>query len=125
MYRIESNNKYEKALSYLKGLNKIKYSNILDKYGEIGVRALMDATPIDTGKTRASWYYRINEQDGRLCLQFCNSNVSDYVVVAVILQYGHATGTGGWVEGTDYINPAIAPVFDQMVNDIWEEINSR
>ena len=94
----------------------------LDRYGRAGVQALASATPKDTGETAASWDYQIVRGKDRISLQFTNSNIQDGVPIAIILQYGHATGTGGWVEGRDYINPAIRPIFDQLANDAWEEV---
>lgn len=94
----------------------------LDKYGREGVEALSSATPLDSGVTAASWYYKIENQNGAISINFYNSNVNKGVPIAVILQYGHGTGTGGWVEGRDYINPAIQPIFDRIVNDAWREV---
>lgn len=94
----------------------------LDKFGKQGVGALAAATPKDTGETAASWSYRIVRTKEQISLQFYNSNVQNGVPIAIILQYGHATGTGGWVEGRDYINPAVQPIFDRLANEAWEEV---
>lgn len=94
----------------------------LDKYGREGVAALASATPVDTGLTASSWYYRITNKNGRIEITFGNSNIQNGVLIAIILQYGHGTGTGGWVEGRDYINPAIQPIFDKIVNNAWREV---
>lgn len=94
----------------------------LDKYGRAGVDALSSATPVDSGLTASSWYYKIQHQNGVASISFLNSNVNDGVPIAIILQYGHATGTGGWVQGRDYINPAIRPIFDEIANKAWEEV---
>ena len=94
----------------------------LDKYGRAGVEALSSATPKDTGQTASSWYYEIKRSNGSVSIQFKNSNVHEGVPIAVILQYGHGTGTGGWVEGRDYINPAIQPIFDKIANEAWREV---
>lgn len=96
----------------------------LDKYGRAGVEALSSATPKDTGQTASSWYYEIKRSNGSVSIQFENSNVHEGVPIAVILQYGHGTGTGGWVEGRDYINPAIQPIFDEIANNAWKEVTS-
>lgn len=96
----------------------------LDKYGRAGVEALSNATPKDTGQTVSSWYYEIKRSNGSVSIQFKNSNVHEGVPIAVILQYGHGTGTGGWVEGRDYINPAIQPIFDAIANNAWKEVTS-
>ena len=94
----------------------------LDKYGREGVAALASATPVDTGLTASSWYYEIKRQNGVVALNFCNSNVNNGIPIAIILQYGHGTRNGGWVEGRDYINPAIQPIFDRIANDAWREV---
>lgn len=112
----KNTNKYFNAL-----VNKVHNMN-LDKYGELGVAALSSATPIDTGLAASSWYYNIIQKRGSTVLQFCNSDIENGVPIAVILQYGHATKNGGWVEGRDYINPAIRPIFDKIVKDAWEEV---
>lgn len=94
----------------------------LDKYGREGVAALASATPIDSGLTATSWYYKITNANGRAEITFLNSNIQNGVPIAIILQYGHGTGTGGWVQGRDYINPAIQPIFDKIANDAWREV---
>jgi hypothetical protein len=94
----------------------------LDKFGREGVAALASATPVDSGLTASSWYYEITHTKSGAKITFKNSNIQNGVVIALILQYGHGTGTGGWVEGRDYINPAIQPIFDKMVNDTWREV---
>ena len=94
----------------------------LDHYGREGVAALSSATPVDTGLTASSWYYEIKHDKGSVKISFNNSNVQKGVPIAIILQYGHATGNGGWVEGRDYINPAIQPIFDKIANDAWKEV---
>lgn len=94
----------------------------LDKYGRAGVAALSSATPVDSGLTAASWYYKIENKKGSVTISFHNSNIQNGVPIAIILQFGHGTGTGGWVQGRDYINPAIQPVFDQIAKDAWEEV---
>jgi hypothetical protein len=94
----------------------------LDEYGRKGVAALESATPVDTGLTAKSWYYEIEHKNGSTTISFCNSNIQNGVPIAIILQYGHATKNGGWVQGRDYINPAIRPIFDNMANDAWKEV---
>lgn len=94
----------------------------LDHYGREGVKALESATPIESGLTARSWYYKINRGKGSVSISFHNSNIQDGVPIAVILQYGHGTGTGGWVEGRDYINPSIRPIFDKIASDAWREV---
>jgi hypothetical protein len=94
----------------------------LDKYGRAGVAALSSATPVDTGKTADSWTYEIVRQNGSVSIEFHNTNIQKGIPIAIILQNGHATGTGGWVEGRDYINPAIQPIFDKIAKEAWEEV---
>ena len=98
------------------------YRNKLDHYGELGVQYLKNATPRETGKTANSWNYEIVNEDGRLALYWRNENVQKGVNIAVILQYGHATATGGFVEGIDYINPALRPVFEKIADEAWKEV---
>lgn len=94
----------------------------LDRYGREGVAALESATPVDTGTTAKSWYYKIEQKNGTTSINFCNSNINKGVPIAIILQYGHGTRNGGWVEGRDYINPAIRPIFDKIANNAWREV---
>lgn len=96
--------------------------SILDKYGREGVAALASATPVDSGETASSWFYEIRHSNGSASINFCNSHFNEGVPIAIILQYGHGTGTGGWVEGRDYINPAIQPIFDKIVDEAWKEV---
>ena len=84
--------------------------------------ALSSATPVRTGLTANSWYYEIEHQNGSVSITFNNSNVNKGVPIAIILQYGHGTRNGGWVQGRDYINPAIQPVFDRIAKEAWEEV---
>ena len=94
----------------------------LDRFGREGVAALASATPVESGLTANSWYYEITYDKSGAKIQFYNSNIQNGVPIAIILQYGHGTGTGGWVEGRDYINPAIQPVFDRLVDEAWREV---
>lgn len=113
---------FSKLTKFLeKAKNAVNLSN-LDKYGKAGVAALASATPIDSGLTANSWYYGIVNKNGRVSINFYNSNIQNGVPIAIIIQYGHGTGTGGWVEGRDYINPAIQPIFDQLMKEIWREV---
>ena len=105
-------------LSKVKDLSKID----LDRYGREGVAALASATPVESGVTASSWYYKILRENGRISIAFYNSNINKGVPIAIILQYGHGTRNGGWVQGRDYINPAVQPIFDRIVNDAWREV---
>ena len=113
---------FHKLTNYLeKAKESIKLGN-LDKYGREGVMALSANTPVDSGLTANSWYYIIENKKGSVSITFCNSNISEGVPIAIILQYGHGTGTGGWVRGRDYINPAIRPIFDRIADEAWKEV---
>lgn len=96
--------------------------SVLDKYGRAGVSALSSATPVESGLAASSWYYEIERGKGFVRIIFGNSDVENGFPVAIMLQYGHGTGTGGWVEGRDYINPAIQPIFDKIAADAWREV---
>lgn len=122
MIRFRQKGDFSKLDRYLERVKEVANIGVLDKYGQEGVAALASATPTDSGKTANSWYYEINRQNGSVSLEFYNSNVNKGVPIAIILQYGHGTGTGGWVEGRDYINPAIQPIFDRIANDAWKEV---
>ena len=94
----------------------------LDKYGQEGVVALASTTPVDSGLTANSWYYEIENKKGSVTISFHNSNIQNGVPIAIILQYGHGTGTGGWVQGREYINPAIQPIFDKIAENAWRDV---
>ena len=113
---------FSKFTNFLEKAKEAVHLGDLDKYGREGVKALASATPVDTGKTANSWYYKIDRSGNRIALRFNNSNIQNGVPIAIILQYGHGTGTGGWVEGRDYINPSIQPIFDRLVDDAWREV---
>lgn len=113
---------FSKATRYLERVKEAIHLGMLDKYGREGVAALSSATPIDSGKTASSWSYEIVNSKGVAKIIFNNSNINQGVPIAIILQYGHGTGTGGWVQGRDYINPAIQPIFDKIVNEAWKEV---
>ena len=115
---------FSKLTRYFERAKEVARLSILDKYGREGVAALASATPVESGKTADSWYYEIERQNGSATISFYNSNVNKGVPIAIILQYGHGTGTGGWVEGRDYINPAIQPIFDKIVHNAWKEVTS-
>lgn len=113
-----------KTRNFLKRCQKLDLS-FLDKFGEEGVIALGEATPEDTGTTANSWYYKIVNDEKSYTIQWLNSNIQDGVLIAIILQYGHATGTGGYVEGIDYINPAIRPIFERIAKNAWREVRRK
>ena len=113
---------WSKTTNFMKRLKQRKYLSFLDKYGQRGVDALSSATPVDTGKTANSWSYEIRKNGKKVSIVFKNSNIVNGVPIAIILQYGHGTRNGGWVEGRDYINPAIQPIFDEIVKEAWGEV---
>lgn len=113
---------FKKANSYLERVKEAVKLGMLNKYGRMGVEVLASATPVDTGLTASCWGYRIERTSSSASIIFYNTNINKGVPIAIILQYGHGTGTGGWVEGRDYINPAIQPVFDKIVEDAWKEV---
>lgn len=119
-FKVKGN--FSKATKHFENLRQRRYLNILNNYGKKGVEALSAATPVDTGLTASSWYYKIERTATHAKIIYCNSNINNGVPIAIILQTGHATRNGGWVEGRDYINPAIQPVFDEIAKDVWKEV---
>ena len=113
---------FSKLTGFLERIKESVKIGDLDKFGKAGVEALSSATPVNTGKTANSWYYEIENKNGVATISFNNSNIQNGVPIAIILQYGHGTGTGGWVEGRDYINPAIRPIFDEIAENAWREV---
>lgn len=113
---------YFKTKHFLDGLKSIIGRSDFDKYGKMGVEALKIATPIDSGNTASSWDYRIKRKKSTTIIEWFNTNVVDGVNIAVILQYGHATKNGYFIQGVDYINPALRPIFDQLADDAWKEV---
>ena len=124
MIKFRHKGDFSKSKRYLEKVKGAVGLSSFDKYGREGVAALASATPVESGTTANSWYYKVENTKGRLALSFHNSNIQNGVLIAIIIQYGHGTGTGGWVEGRDYINPAIQPIFDAMVNNIWREVTT-
>lgn len=113
---------FSKVMGFLEKAKERVHLGQLDKYGRQGVIALASTTPVESGLTAKSWYYTITHEKGSVTISFCNSNIQNGVPIAVILQYGHGTRNGGWVEGRDYINPTIQPLFDKIVYDAWREV---
>lgn len=116
---------FAKTLLFLRRNAENDHMSNLDYYARMGVDALKSATPIDSGLTADSWYYEIDKTIKGIVIRWCNSNINEGVPIAVILQYGHGTGTGGYVEGTDYINPAIKPIFDEIADAVWKEVTNK
>lgn len=113
---------FKKLTSFLERTKESFNIGILDKYGREGVAALASATPSDTGLTASSWYYKIENKNGIASVGFYNSNIQNGIPIAIIIQYGHGTGTGGYVKGRDYINPALRPIFDELAKNAWREV---
>lgn len=124
MIKLKQKGDFKRTVAFMEKACNLFNRSIFDKYGEEGVLALQQATPKDTGLTAASWSYEIVKRDGSVSIEFHNTNFNKGVPIAIILQYGHGTGTGGWVEGIDYINPALKPVFDEIAEKVWKEATS-
>ena len=124
MIVLSSKGDFSKATRYFERLKETAKLGVLDKYGHEGVAALSSSTPVETGLTASSWTYKIQLSESSASIEFHNSNINNGVPIAIILQYGHGTGTGGWVEGRDDISPAIRPVFDKIVEDLWKEVTN-
>ena len=124
MITIRQKGDFSKLTSFLERAKEVVKLSDLDKYGREGVAALSSATPKDTGKTADSWTYDIVHRENSVSIEFSNSNLTDNKVpIAILLQYGHATRNGGYVNGIDYINPALRPVFERMADEAWREVN--
>lgn len=113
---------FSKLTRFLERAKEAVHLGDLDAYGREGVAALASATPVETGKTANSWYYEITHDKDSATITFKNSNIQNGVPIAIILQYGHGTRNGGWVQGRDYINPALRPIFDKIANNAWREV---
>lgn len=113
---------FRKTDRFFERLSKFEISRILNKYGAEGVEALSSATPRDSGKTASSWDYKVERTGSGYAVYWSNSNMNQGVNIALILQLGHGTGTGGYVQGIDYINPALKPVFDALADEAWQEV---
>lgn len=122
MISVSSRGGFSKTEAFLRRARDLRIQ-ILRRYGEEGVRALSLATPKDTGETASSWYYQIKEGKTSTTIEWLNRHVEDGVPIAVILQYGHGTNGGGYVEGIDYINPAMRPLFEEIANSVWKEVS--
>ena len=118
----EFSGKFDGTRKFLQNLQRSRFITKLDKYGRMGVEALREATPKDTGKTANSWDYIIEETRDSVTITWTNSNENRSVPIALLIQYGHATRNGGWIQGIDYINPALKPIFEQIAKSAWEEV---
>jgi hypothetical protein len=122
MITITEKGSFKNTERYLSRLKKLELSKVLNKYGNLGVNALSNATPVDTSETAHSWYYTLVARPGYYSIRWHNRHVEDGRPIAILLQYGHGTGTGGYVQGRDYIMPAIRPIFDQLAAEAWREV---
>lgn len=124
MFSLSSQGSFEKTIASLKKMSDGSGFNALSVYGQMGVNALAAATPVESGETANSWFYEIIQNGTSWSIVWGNSNVIDGRPIAVLLQYGHGTGTGGYVPGQDYINPAMRPILDRMVSEGWKVVTS-
>lgn len=124
MIRVVSGGSFDKTDRFLRRLSKLDVLGILNNYGQQGVNALSNATPIRTGLTSQSWSYKVEYKFGRYSISWHNSHVEDGKPIAILLQYGHGTGTGGYVQGVDYINPAVKPIFDKIAEEVWKVVTT-
>lgn len=122
MIHFKHKGNFDNVEKFFKKSLRNDYRKIVEKYAQDGVKALAESTPVDTGKTASSWGYTIKYSDGKIVINWTNSNIQDGVPIALILQYGHALRNGAYIQGKDYINPAIRPVFDQLSESLWREV---
>lgn len=120
--KITQKGDFKQTEKYLKKSMGLDYRSVLEKYAREGVNALSAATPVESGETAMSWDYEIERKGSSISIIWKNHNINQGVNIAVILQYGHATRNGGWVEGRDYINPALRPIFDALAEAAWKEV---
>lgn len=125
MISLTTKGDFSKSMKYLEKLMNITKRSPFDKYGEMGVKALKSMTPVDTGKTAASWDYVVKRERDSTTIVWTNSNVNQNVNVAVLIQMGHGTGYGSYVRGVDYINPALKPIFEQIATELRKEVSSE
>lgn len=124
MIRVTQNGSFDNVERFINSMKKEEAFKFLDAFGRQGVVALANSTPVDTGLTSNSWDYEIIKNNGRYSIIWTNTNVETGVPVAILIQYGHATKDGGWVEGIDYINPAIRPLFKKIADQVWERVRN-
>lgn len=122
MIKVKTSGNFSSMQKFLKRANLMRVEKILNRYGRYGCQRLAAATPVDSGKTAASWTYEVVQKDGTYDLVFLNTHTNKGVNIAIILQYGHGTGTGGYVKGQDYINPVLKPIFDSIADQVWKEV---
>lgn len=121
---VKSSGSYRKTLSWLQKMQRLNYAGVFDRFGQAGVSALSAATPVESGETANSWYYEIEIKPGLVSIIWKNRHIEEGRPIAILLQYGHGTGTGGYVPGRDYINPAIRPIFDQIEAELMKVVRA-
>ena len=124
MIKITQSGSFKNTDRFLKNVSKVDYRSVLNRYGQEGVDALSNATPVDSGETSYSWTYEVTYKNGQYKLEWYNTHMAGSAPVAILIQYGHATRNGGYVEGIDFINPALKPIFEKMANDAWKEVTN-
>ena len=124
MFRLVTKGSFAKTQRYLRALERLNIPSIIEPYGAAGVQALAGATPVESGLAANSWTYKIEASDTSCTISWLNTDVENGFPVAIMLQFGYATGTGGYVAGRDYINPAIVPIFDQIEQAVWRAVKS-
>lgn len=124
MIEIKTTGEFKNTNRFLKKMSNIDIDKILNSYGRLGVEELKKATPKDTGKTANSWDYEIEKKDGKISLIWTNNNINKGALIAILIQYGHGTRNGGYVQGVDYINPALRTTFDRMSKELWKAVTS-
>lgn len=121
-FKVENSGSFKRTIKFLKKLENGDFYKILDRYGKKGVEALIDYTPVDSGLTADSWYYEVDIEPDSASITWCNRHVIDGANVVLLLEYGHGTRFGGYVEGIDFVDPALQPIMDQITKDIWREV---
>ena len=124
MITFESKGDWKSTDAFLKAITDDRIFSSLEKYGRMGVNALANATPVETGLSAQSWDFEVKRSKGSYSITWYNSHVVNGVSVVILLQYGHGTGTGGYVQGHDFINPALRPIFDQIADEVWKAVTS-
>lgn len=122
MIRFSSSGNFNNIEKFFKKATTYDITPILHKYGKMGVDVLTQATPINSGETAASWVYKIENSNNKSSISWSNTNIVDGIPIVILLQFGHGTGTGGYVQGVDFIKPAIKDILDKMADDIWKEV---
>jgi hypothetical protein len=126
MVSLSSSGSFKKTEQFLKAMTKLPstISSVMHQCGKEGVEALKNETPRDSGRVASSWDYEVFIKDGRYSLTWTNNDIEEGFPVAIMLQYGYATGTGGYVQGVDYINPTLRPIFDRIRDKVWKAVTS-